>query len=336
MAQNSKDQTGWKHDSGVYRRFTLVPFAYALVLTVPAELMLLALDLAVAMVGLVVAELVVFLLLPHMAWVRRIVDARIEARSKAEAAAARSVLLMRMSEPHRRELQSLEKIAAALYERSDTSGQTQDCIGIERLIELYVRLAIAHRISCSSLEVIDHRPDEELASLEARVATQDRPQREWMERRLEILRMRRDARRAAIDEQAAIRHDLALIADTLRWMQESCASAGTEQMRAELDFALTCRERDTATLRELAALRETDFDATVIRLGREPAATESTHTRIAMVDDEDSVVIREPDDITVRIWPKEGQPARACGMRAAANDPSMSEVAHEHARLAER
>ena len=43
MAQNRKDRTGWSHSSGVYRRFTLVHFAYALVLSIPAALMLLAL-----------------------------------------------------------------------------------------------------------------------------------------------------------------------------------------------------------------------------------------------------------------------------------------------------
>jgi hypothetical protein len=335
---HKKDRTGWKHDSGVYRRFTLVPFAYALVLTVPAELMLLALDLGGAMVALVLAEVIVFLLLPHIPWVRRAVDERLEARARSDAAAARSVLLMRMSEVHRRELQSLEKIAASLYERSDMAaqGHAPDCTGIERLIELYVKLAIAHRVSCNSLEVIDHRPDEELATLEARAAHAERPQREWMDKRLEILRMRREARRAALDEQAAIRHDLALIGDTLRWMQESCASAGTENMRAELDFALTTRERDAATLRELATLRETDLDTAVIRLGRDPAPpTDQPHTRIAIIDDDDAVVIKEPDEITVRIWPKEA-PARACALRAA-NDPTslVGEPLPER-RMAER
>jgi hypothetical protein len=226
---------------------------------------------------------------------------------------------MRMSEVHRRELQSLERIAASLYERSDAVANGTDCTGIERLIELYVKLAIAHRASQSSLEAVDHRPDEEIASLEARMAHSDRPQRAWIDRRLEILRMRREARRTALDEQAAIRHDLALIGDTLRWMQESCATAGTESMRSELDFALTSRERDASTLRELATLRETELDTSVIRLGRESAGSvEPPHTRIALIDAEEAVVIREPDESTVRIWPKE----RACALRTVANDPA--------------
>jgi hypothetical protein len=317
----------------VYRRFTLVPFAYALVLTVPAELMLLALDLGAAMIALVVAEVIVFLLLPHIPWVRRAVDARIDARSRSEATAARSVLLMRMSEAHRRELHALEKIAAALYERSDVTLHGQDCTSIERLIELYVKLAIAHRSSCNSLEVIDHRPDEELSALEARVAQADRPHPEWIQRRLEILRMRKEARRTALDEQAAIRHDLALIGDTLRWMQESCASAGTESTRGDVHFALTSRERDSATLRELAALREMELDTSVIRLGRELVPTpEPTHTRIAVIDDDDALVIKEPDEITVRIWPREAR----SGLRAA-NDPLPApEPVADRARLAER
>lgn len=311
MAQNLNDRTGWSHTAGVYRRFTLVHFAYALVLSIPAALMLLALDLELAMVGLLIAEVVAFLLLPHVPSVRRAVDARIAARMRAEASMARSVLLLRMSEAHRRELQALEKIAAALRERTD-SEPSDDCVGIERLIELFVRLAIAHRASCNSLELVGAPPrvDEELAMLE-RASADNRPQREWIERRLTILRMRRDARRAALDEQASIANDLAMISDTLRWMQENCAAAGTESLRADLDFALADRERDAATLRELAALRDTDFDASVIRLGRD--ATPRPHLRIAVPaqpGDEMGIVTGDPtmepqseDAITLRLWP---------------------------------
>jgi hypothetical protein len=312
MAQNRNDRTGWSHTSGVYRRFTLVHFAYALVLSIPAALMLLALDLELAMVGLLIAEVLAFLLLPHIPWVRRAVDARIDARMRAEASMARSVLLLRMSEAHRRELQSLEKIAAALRERTDSEGTTDDCAGVERLIELYVRLAIAHRASCSSLEVVgsNSRLDEELATLE-RASADNRPQREWIERRLAILRMRRDARRAALEEQAAIANDLAMIGDTLRWMQENCAAAGTEGLHADLEFALASRERDASTLRELASLRDTDFDASVIRLGRDPAPRPQLRIAVPTQPGDDlGIVIGEPavdaaneDAITLRLWP---------------------------------
>jgi hypothetical protein len=129
--------------------------------------------------------------------------------------------------------------------------------------------------------------------------------------------MRRDARRAALDEQAAIAHDLAMIADTLRWMQEHCASAGTDALRAELAFALQSRERDAATLRELAALRDTDFDASVIRLGREPQPPRP-HLRIAVPhgDDGMGIVLSEPpveatkeEAITLRLWPNAAREA---------------------------
>ncbi len=313
MAQNRKDRTGWMHSSGVYRRFTLVHFAYALVLSIPAALMLLALDLELAMVGMLIAEVLAFLLLPHIPWVRRAVDARIQARVIAEASMARSMLLLRMSEAHRRELQSLEKIAAALRERAEGNEPSDDCVGVERLIELYVRLAIAHRASCTSLEVVGNnaRLDEELAALE-RANTDGRQQREWIERRLTILRMRRDARRAALDEQTLISNDLAMIGDTLRWMQENTAAAGTESLRSDLEFALASREQDAATLRELAQLHDADFDASVIRLGRDPAAPRP-HLRIAIPpngEDGMGIVIGESpaevssdDSITVRIWP---------------------------------
>jgi hypothetical protein len=326
------DPPRWKHDSGVYRRFTLVPFAYALVLTIPAELMLLALDLGVAMVALVVIEVLVFLLLPHIGGVRRVVDERIEAAARADAAASRACLLMRMSEPHRRELHALEKIAASLYERSDTASQAEDCIGIERLIELYVRLAIAHRASCNSLEVIDHRPEDEIASLEMGAAADSHAHREWMHRRLEILQRRREARSAALDEQASIRHELALIGDTIRWMQETCASSGTEKLRAELEFALANRERDAQTLKDLSALRETDFDTSVIRMGRDvppPQLHDVPHTRIAMEShDDDDMFVRDESGPQVRRWARESD----CTMRV--NEAPVAEIGHARARHA--
>lgn len=273
MAQIRNERTEWKHSSGVYRRYTLVHFTYALVLTIPAALMMLALDLEVAMVGLLVAELMAFLLLPYFGFVRRSVDARLDARAHAEAASARACLLMRMSEEHRHELLALERIAASLRERAAPAAQTtDDFLGIEKLIELYVRLAIAHRASRTSLEVVGRsRLDEEIATLEA-CAGEGRPRQAWIERRLAILRMRRDARRTAFDELAAMDHELAMIGHTLRWMEEHCAASGTESLRSELEFAMAGRERDAATLRELAALRDNELDTAVVRLGRDPSS----------------------------------------------------------------
>lgn len=308
MAQRA-DRTGWKHSSGVYRRFTLVHFAYALVLTIPAALMLLALDLEVAMVGLLVAEVLAFLLMPHFGFVRRAIDERLDARAHAEAASARAVLLMRMSEEHRRELNALEKIATALRERADAATNSEDFLGIERLIELYVRLAIAHRQSRSSLEVVGRtRLDEEIAALESCMVS-DRPRNPSIEKRLQILHMRRNARRAALDEQAAIDHELAMIGHTLRWMEEHCAASGLDSLRSELEFALASRERDAAALRELSALRDSEFDASVIRLGREQGSQrrEQPLVRIAVAsqppeaDDGMGMVSAEPDAILVRI-----------------------------------
>jgi hypothetical protein len=307
MAQRT-DRTGWKHASGVYRRYTLVHFTYALVLTIPAALMLLALDLEYAMVGLLVAEVVAFLMMPYFGWVRRAVDARIDAQKHAEAASARAVLLMRMSEEHRRELHALEKIAASLRERSDLSAHADDFLGLERLIELYVRLAIAHRASRTALEMVGKtRLDEEISALEVSLVA-DRPHNAAIEKRLGILHMRREARRTAISEQIAIDHELAMIGHTLRWMEEQCAATGTESLRADLAFALASRERDAATLRELAALRESEFDASVIRLGRDPAmqGREQPLVRVAVApppdsDDTIGLISAEPDAILVRI-----------------------------------
>jgi hypothetical protein len=134
----------------------------------------------------------------------------------------------------------------------------------------------------------------------------DRAHNASIEKRLNILQMRRDARRAAISEQVAIDHELAMIGHTLRWMEEHCATGGSEALRSDLAFALSSRERDAATLRELSALRDTEFDASVIRRGRDPAIPrDQPLVRIAVPaqaeEDPLGLISAEPDAILVRI-----------------------------------
>ncbi len=304
------DLSAWKHSSGVYRRFALIHFTYALVLTIPAALMLVALDFEFATAALLFAEVVAFLLLPHVGWVRRAIDARLEERAQAEAAAARAVLLMRMSEEHRRELHTLEKIAASLRERGAEADPSGELLGLERLIELYVRLAIAHRASRSSLEIVGRaRLDDEIAALEAYVVA-GHPVSTCIEKRLELARMRRSARRAALDEQARLDHELALIGHTLRWMEEHCAATSSDSLRAELNLALECREQDASTLRELAELKGSDFDASVVRIGRDYLAQSSfeplvrigaSAATLAESDEHRGVLSADRDALLVRL-----------------------------------
>ncbi|HSO31438.1 MAG TPA: hypothetical protein VLT33_02950, partial [Labilithrix sp.] len=162
-----------------------------------------------------------------------------------------------------------------------------DALGVERLIELYVRFAIAHRASAMSLEAVGRaRPDEAIAYLERRYATAGDRLRPSIDRRLATLRLRSAARRATLLEQEAIGHELATIGDTIRWMQEHIASASNDALRAELDAALSAPEHDAPTLRELCDLRHEDFDAAVIPLGRDPEVDNqlSPRLRIATPD----------------------------------------------------
>jgi len=253
MAQDAKRSHRGGHGNDVYRRYTLGHVAYALVLTIPVVLMLLALELTVPMLVFLVAELLAIFALPYVPWVRRLIDQRLAAKARIDAANARAVLLLRMNETHRRELANLECVAASLRERTDTAGAEEDCLGIERLLELYVRLAIAYRASQTALSMVGGPRAEEPAD----------------ERRRELLRLRTEARRAALEEQAAMSRDLATLADTIRWMQESLAAMPAATLRREIDFAFAGRERDLATLRDLASLRDHEVDVSVLRLGRD-------------------------------------------------------------------
>jgi hypothetical protein len=246
----------WKHNYKIYQRFIIPAFAYAVVLTIPAELMLLSLDLGKAMVSLLILEVFTFFILPYIPWVRQTVDRRIQEEERAEAIVTRANLLVRMSETHRRELHALETIGTSLMKRSGTDSLPDDCIGVERLIKLYVKFAIAHRESCDALHMICNRPEDEIAGLEMNMSKHQSQIDKWVKRRLILLQKRRTARAAAIVEQTTIIHKLGLISDTVRWMQEECASTDATKLYDELDFALSNNDRDIQTLKEFTALHE--------------------------------------------------------------------------------
>lgn len=274
-------RAAWKHAPGVYRRHTLLHPAHALVLAVPVAIGAFTLDVGIALVGLAIAELFVAVHVPRLAWTRRSIEARLERRVRVAASVARADLLERMSAEHRRELLELEGVVSAIRERCGLRGMVDDGLGLERLVELYVRFAIAHRVTSAALEADERaRPDVAIADLEQSLDSAGDLVRGSIERRLAILRARSDARRAAKDQRTAIGHELAAISDTLRWMHEHSASMTTDALRADLDVALAARERDAATLRELCALRLDRFDADVIPLGRDDYEGDAAEPRV--------------------------------------------------------
>src|SRR4051794_20251896 len=195
----------WKHGGAVDLRDTLTHRAHVLVVVVPAVLALATLDLLVAFIGLIVAELIVFTVLPRLGWVKTAIDEHLEHMARIEAAAARAALLGRMSDAHRCDLAELERIADTIPDVGGVHApelRVSAALGLERLLSVYVRLAIAHRATSEAFDDCRRAPpDEEMARLlRARTETTG-TSREWIDRRLAILKKRSEAWRSACEEQ---------------------------------------------------------------------------------------------------------------------------------------
>ena len=113
------------------------------------------------------------------------------------------------------------------------------------------------------------------------------------------------------------RQDMEAARDAFYHLAESRAEFASAQSRLIVELpifrslitdARIVRERDAATLRELSALRDTEFDTSVIRLGRDPVPQRRDQplVRIAVgsaaeAEESISMVAAEPDAILVRI-----------------------------------
>jgi len=146
-----------------YHYAALTHWSVALPLMMGGALAVLSAPLALVLVFL--GELGVLCVLPRIGAFRARVDAHCE---RCEAAAVRAGLLKRMSAPHRAELEHIERLAFAIRKRcgrgengyaAPSAVAVERWLELERLIALYVQIAIAH------FDVTASFPAEEYAAL---------------------------------------------------------------------------------------------------------------------------------------------------------------------------
>jgi hypothetical protein len=209
--------------------------------------------------GVVALFLVVLAQVPSF---RRLVDGRV-------ATARRAELVARMDECHRRELQSLERLAREVRDNVRSRGAAavlacEDCLGLDRLLASYVRLALQHKAGKDALDAADRR------TLAAEMSTLEHAPRGSSERlrRLEQRRLALAQERAAWLERAeenvqTMAHHLATIGDLIRLMHDRARTV-TDSIEIE-QFLFELREHEQAmdglAAWDLSAMRElTDFD----------------------------------------------------------------------------
>lgn len=277
MVIRRRPRKTWKHTRWTYHRRAMTHYAQAAVAAVPVIVGLVTLSILAAALLVVVGELVVFVMLPHLPAFRRHVDATLDRDACLQAAATRSALLSRMDVQHQRELERLEDLASRVRGTGSGSGDTtsrEEWLGVDRLLAAFVRLAIAHRDSSVAFDTTTgYALEVQLAEVETmRVRAVDE-QRTWAERRLAILLDRRQTWRRARYEQSVLAAELATIGELVRWMYEQSALGRSVDAQAEVVDAVNAAANSGPVLRELAALEGCEpVDPEVLRLGRRGAA----------------------------------------------------------------
>jgi hypothetical protein len=214
---------------------------------------------------------------------QRMVDAQIERKSRADAARERAILLSQISEPHRCDLERIELFAAQIRERTGCAGPC-DVLGVERLVSLYVRLAIAHRENAAVFPgAARSEIGQQIASASRMHEAATGATRDRLCQRLWILRSRSAVIARGHEEREAMEEELATIFEVVRYLYERCATADMASATAELRELVESAAQAATLARELSAVRVVDFDAAVLERGR-PSADElraATRVRVA-------------------------------------------------------
>lgn len=263
-----------------YHQAVLAHWSAILPLLVGAGLAMLS--IAFALGAALLGEVILLAALPLLPSFRKGVDDRL---ARHEAATVRAGLLKRMSAHHRGELAQIEQLATEIRKRcgyrEEGSLAAPDLavdrwLELEKLLALYVQLAVAHRDIADSFRAQDRATlDVEIEEMKALASERRGPRSTRLERRSAILERRRETWRHAARESDLIVQELSTIVNLLRWMQEVCTVGSGGSVHAEFEEALAAWESNGATLREVSTLCRVDeqfVDPAILALGREEMA----------------------------------------------------------------
>jgi hypothetical protein len=204
-------------------------------------------------------EAAFLVVVPRCAFFRRSIDTCLDEAERAVLQKAREALILQMGEAHRQELCRIEALIGKTFtnvQRRHGIALLGECdpLGVGRLTQSFIRLAIAHRACEESLAMTNrHVLEGTIRSLEAaETASQDRS-RSLLRRRLSIAYRRAECWARTRENLEAIGHQLATITELVHLMhQESLAPSGSSGVSAEVDRVLADFEHGEGALRELA------------------------------------------------------------------------------------
>jgi hypothetical protein len=232
-----------------------------------AAIALVTLSFAFGVVALILAETVMLVLVPKTTTFRAHIDERIDAEARTAAADSRVHLLARMADGHAAELSELERLVSAIrahgpFEPVESADRSVErALALERLLESYARLAVAHRRSVAAFPM-NRWPvlEAEEAELAAMSSNGDHLH-DWIARRRSMLAIRRATWVRAREDREAIQHALRMIADVIAWVHELCAVPHDDPGRIALDHVLASCATALRDVRRLEA--DVSFDAKV-------------------------------------------------------------------------
>lgn len=278
-----RSKSMWNQTSVRYHCAALAHYSVLLPIALGGALSALSWTLAVA--TFLVGELVLVGALPRSGAFRKGVDGQSERRA---AVTMRAHALGRMGVVHTAELAQLEYLAACIRRRCEHGGAAplaapdpavERWLGLDRLLALYVNLAIAHRFNVEAFRAEDRAALEvENEHLNTLAGARRGPSEVWIERRRSVLQRRHETWVRATEERDLIVHALATIAGVIRWMHELCLVVLSDSVRSEVEDVLASWESNGAALREVSTLCRADehaVDPHVLALGREAMAKSS-------------------------------------------------------------
>ena len=274
-----------KGAGAMYLKRAMMHPSQLLVLSATIMCTLITLKIAVIAVAVLVAELAYLSIIPHLRAFRRAVDLAEERAERAAAAEARLVLVMRMGDEHRRELERLEALVDTIRDTANTHGAgmyiaVDDCM---ELVARYVRLAIAHNTSKRCLASTDRQGlEHEIRSLEAAQLACAEPVRGLALRRLAIARMRAERWDRSRVDLEAMGHQLAIMGDLIRLIHQQCTAPldprGISEDIARLVADLEDNECTVQNLAEVCSIEET-ISPRLLEMGRQRGGTPNASLR---------------------------------------------------------
>lgn len=224
-----------------------------------------------ALLLLLAGEAVLIGLCPLLPSFQRQAQELFAREARASVIADRARLVPGMAPEHRGELDVLESFAAVIRTRTGCGIEREDWLGIDGLLTLYMRLAVAHR---QNTHVLSLEPpanlERQLAMVERARAAAPEARREHIDQHLAILQRRCELRTKTEERRSTIACDLAALADLVRCLHDECVSVDGASLSSEVPEAIADGLRSAAVLSELAMLHSVDVPIAI-----EPAVDEA-------------------------------------------------------------